>query len=447
MVTLTYILMYVITSYVIIVSYYLAKKSSSLIPVVPIAAMYYWSLFGVWSWIPMKLRGESSYTEVLMFTVNIDGDYFLSVLYYSLFIFIFATFECHMIRNKQWRCANKYEQKQYYQVSIEKLADSKLYNLIVLTAILSFVLLWIRDLSAAFVSDSSAYKVSRWDSSSGNMEGLSQFIGNLFAYLSIPLLFVKKHRIKRIIYLCSIIVFYGMNFLLGNRNILLCSLVIGIIIYSEVYGLSKLLRLRNIVIGLLLLALIQFISFVRGASVNALLSGDFSFNLWDVLSSTTSSSEKEAAQVSMYGVLKRDIPFTYWSSILFLISTIIPSFLGIERPMRVYEHYVKYTIPHGVDYGMTINHVTAWYINFGVLGVIMGALLWGYTLRYFFVRKRNYLYMYGATLFSAASIPMIRDGGIECYKGCLLLGTIIPMLIVWYCMKGSKRKVSLSLNH
>ena len=223
--------------------------------------------------------------------------------------------------------------------------------------------------------------------------------------------------------------------MLGNRSILLCSLVLGVIIYGEIYGLKKLFRLRNLVLGVGCLLLIQLISVVRGLSINAILTGDFSFTIGDIFQSLAGSSEKEAAQVSMYGTLKKDVPFTFGSSVLFLISTIIPSFLGIPRPERVYTHYIEHTVPSGTDVGLTINHVTAWYINFGIIGIILGALLWGYTLKLLFQRKSNYIYMYGAALFSSSAIIMIRDGGIECYKGALLLNTIIPMLIVWFSFK------------
>ena len=438
MVTLTYLVMYAITIYVVIVSYYLAKKSSSLIPVVPIAAMYYWSLYGVWSWIPMKLRGESSYTEEALFAVNIDEFYLLSVVYYSLFIVVFAIYECHMIRKKSILYADRNELSQHYQQKINQLSDSKWYNIGVVTLLAAFILLWFKDLATAFSSGQSAYQVSRWDSGTGAAEYLSMFLGNLFIVLSIPLLFVTNRNRKKRRYIFMILIYDGMNFLLGNRSALLCSLVLAIIIYAEIYGLKKLFRLRNILLGVACLLLIQVISIVRGLSITALISGEFTFSIGDIFQSLAGSSEKEAAQVSMYGTLKKDVPFTYGASALFLISTIIPSFLGIPRPERVYTHYIEHAVPSGVDVGWTINHVTAWYINFGFLGIILGALLWGYTLKFFFRRKNNYIYMYGAALFSSAAITMIRDGGIECYKGALLLNTIIPMLVVWFCLKKVK---------
>lgn len=433
--------MYVITAYVVIVSYHLAKKSSSLIPVVPIAAMYYWSLFGVWSWIPMKLRGGSSYIETVLIPVNIDDIYFLSVLYYSIFIIIFATLECHMIKRWCKTRVNHQDLSDMYMGEIQKLSRNKWFNVFLLSILVCFVYTWLKDLSAAFSSGESAYKVSRWESSTGAGEYLSMFLGNLFFSLAIPMLFIPRHNKKRLLYAAMVLVYFGMNFLLGNRSSLLCALALGAIIFVELFGLRKLFRPRNIIIGFGFLLIIQFVSVVRGLSVNALLSGDFTFDLGAVFNSLTGSSEKDSAQVSMYATLKKDFPFTWGASVLFFISTFIPSFMGVPRPERVYSYYIDRVAPFGTDFGMTINHVTAWYINFGIIGIILGAIVWAYTLKFMFVRKIKYIYMYGAALFSAAAIPMIRDGGIECYKGCFILGTLIPMCVVWYFLRPKKMKL------
>ena len=188
MVAAIYILMILITIFVVIMSLRLAKKSSSLILVFPIAAMYYWSLYGVWSWIPMKLQGESSFIEDSMFTVNIDGFYFLSVLYYSLFIVIFITYEWYIVKRRNSRTIeNKKELSSLYLKSIVKLVDNKWYNYLVVILLLSYIFLWIKDLSTAFISGASAYQVSRWESETGSMEYLSMFLGNLFNALIIPL--------------------------------------------------------------------------------------------------------------------------------------------------------------------------------------------------------------------------------------------------------------------
>lgn len=433
-VTLIYGILSAVTIYIVIASYMLVRKSSSLIPVVPIAAIYYWSLFGVWSWIPMKLMGENAPVEEALLMVDIDDTYLLSVLYYSFFIIVFVIFELRFVDLYKYDNINKQELTNSYLQYINKLSDNKKYNAVVLFLLVSFVLLWLRDLVTAFSTGQSAYQVSRWDSSTGSMENLSMFMGNLFIVLAMPLLFAKNRRRKKCWVYAMIAIYFGMNFLLGNRSALLCGLALGIIMYVELYGTQKLFNSRNILIGIICLLGIQTIYVLRGLSIEAILSGDFSFNISDVFASLAGSGEKDAAQVSMYATLKKDVPFTYGNSFLFLLSTIFPSFLGFERPERVYTHYIEYVSPGGTEVGWTINHVTAWYINLGLIGIILGALFWAYVLGFFYKRRLQYIFMYGAALFSSSAISMIRDGGIECYKGALLMNTIIPIAIVWICL-------------
>lgn len=435
MVGIIYTLLITVTIYLIIVSVMMIKKTNSLIPVVPIAVMYFWSLYGAWDWIPMKLSGGSNFYESLLFIVNIDEYYFLSLLNYSIFIVLFATYI--LVKIKRQKCTtNKVYVNNYYDV-IDSLITNKLYNIILCVLLGMFAILSYRDISAAIAGQVSAYQLSRFNSAMGVSGSLVQFVGDTFLYLSIPLLFSNYHK-RKIIVITMVIIYFIVNFLLGNRNILLCGMVIGIILYSEFYGLKNTFKLRNIVLGLCIFGSIQLISFVRGISIDAVLDGKVDINMLNVLSSASKSSEKYAAQISMYGVLKNDVPLTYGTSVEYLISTFIPQFVGLDRPPRIYDHYVTHTVYGKPDIGVTIHHATAWYLNFGFIGIVFGALLWGYVLMYMYKRRTRFVYFFGTIIFSSISIQMIRDGGIESYKGGLLLATIVPMLIVYCCINRKK---------
>lgn len=436
MVSLCYILLVLITIYVVWISLAIVKRSGSLIPVVPIAVMYFWSIFGAWSWIPLKLSGGSYFYEDLLFTVNIDGNYFLMLLYYSLFIVFFSLFVLnHIKRNKK----QVVENSLFYRDEIEKLAGNHPYNVILYLLFGVFVLSSYRDIIAAMSGNVSAYSLSRFDSTVKN-GSLIQFCGDTFTYLAIPILFAKNHRFRR----NSVMVLFGLyflfNFLLGNRNILLCDLVIVAVLYTQLNGLKSALKPRNIVLVAVFFFMIQIISFVRGMSVNEIVKGTQSIGIEEVFVSASQSSEQYAAQISMYGVLKYDVPITYGKGVLYFVSTFIPQFVGIERPERLYQYYIQNTVHGKLDMGVTMHHATAWYLDFGVVGIILGALLWGYVLMYLYRRKRKFLYLYGAIIFSAVSIQMIRDGGIESYKGGLILNTIIPMLIIYLCTRKQLRR-------
>lgn len=417
------------------------RNTHSLILLLPIAAIYFWTFYGVWFWIPMKLRGDTNFYEDIMFKTQIDEYYVQSLIYYTLFAVVFCAYIERFVKHKS---SYTNRNKEYIIEPINRLINNKLYIGLVVSCLLGFVFLWKDDIITAMLYNMSAYSVSRFESSTGSKESLAQFLGNIFTYLAIPLLFSNGNKFRKSLILGCFGVFYLFNLALGNRSILLMGMSAGLMLYCEIFGTKKLLRARNIGLGLLLFAIIHFISMIRGHNINDILSGDFEFNLLEVFSSASESSEKDAAQISMYGVLKYDVPFTFGTSVLFLISTIIPSFVGLYRPPRIYEHYVANTIPGGVDIGVTIHHVTAWYLNFGIIGIILGALMWGATLKYLYQRKNSFIFLYGSILFSVASINMIRDGGIECYKGALILGTLIPMFIMHVLLKSKCYKMKLN---
>lgn len=423
-VSLCYILLVAITIFVVLAILKVYRRTRSFIPLVPIVIIYLWSIYGAWTWIPFKLSGGRAFYEDLLFTVNIDEYYFQALLYYSFFLVVFCICELKYFKKKTFN-ANAH----YFSV-IEKLSNSLGYHLIVVAFLIVFLSFSFRDISYAIRTGVSVYKLSRFDSTIGGLSSLVEFCGDTFVYLSIPLFFAKS-KLKRIPIIFLFVVYYFFNFLLGNRNVLLCGLLIMAVLYSELYGVKKALKPQKIVIVLFLMVSIQLISFFRGMTTDVMFVENSDITLSSVFMSLFSSSEFYAAQMSMYGVLKFDVDFTWGSSVLFLLSTLIPTFVGITRPDSIYLYYVKGTIGHRPEFGVTINHATGWYLNFGLIGIILGAWVWVAILRFFDIRKRKFIYLYGSVIFSGVSIQMIRSG-MEAYKGVLLLDTIIPMFIIWY---------------
>ena len=260
MVGLCYVLLVLITVYVVWVSITIVKRTDSLILVVPIAVMYFWSIFGAWSFIPMKLSGGGIFYEDMLFTVNIDEHYFMMLLYYSLFIVVFSTFILAHAKRKSF--VNIQSNESYRDV-IESVAGNGIYNLIIYVLLSVFLLSSYKDIYAAMTSNMSAYSLSRFSSTVAN-GSLVMFCGDTFTYLAIPVLFSRKHRIRRNIVIALFAIYFIFNFLLGNRNILLCDFVILIILYSQLKGLKSVLKIKNVIIAVLLFSMIQFISFVRG---------------------------------------------------------------------------------------------------------------------------------------------------------------------------------------
>ncbi len=432
---LCYMVLYLITLYVIITSYRIIKKTSSFILVLPIVAMYYWSIYGAWSWIPMKQMGGYDFYETIMFPVNVDEFYLGSLLLYSLFIIVFTTYMLYIANNESRVRIDLEGRRRLYRNLLDILGKSKYYRIVIYFSFVFFVYFSYKDVTSAISQGVSAYTLSRFDSSIGAIGTIVSFCGDVFLLMSVPLLFINKKLILKLDIIVPMLLYFGVNLFLGNRNTMLCGVAEGLVLSVELYGVKKMLRLRNIVIVLFAVICIQAVSVLRGMSVSDIVSGNFELNVFDMLGSANDSHEKYAAHISMYGVLKYDVPFTYGTSIIGLLSTIIPSFLGIKRPDDIYMYYVMQTTHTKPDIGMTLHHATGWYLNFGLLGIIAGALLWGYVVKRLYIKKYNFTYLIGSVLFSAVSIQMIRGGGIESYKGVLLMNTIIPMIIVNYCLK------------
>lgn len=447
-VSLCYIILILITIYVCYTSIRIIKTSSSLILVVPLLAMYFWSIYGAWSLIPMKLDGGSIWYEDIAYTINIDEYYLYSLVLYSLFIVVFGTIVLRIAKCQSYSKEERMLRRKVFRGYIDRLSKKKLYYYIIYIFLACFVYISMKNINVAMSQGQSGYDVSRFGSSLGKGVGsMIAFFGDTSLYLSVPLLFSRLKK-KKLFIVIPILIYFFINLLLGNRATLLGGLVLAILFFTELNGLKQSFRAKYLIMGIVGLTAIQAISFIRGLPINEILSGNFNINFLDVIGSTSESNEKYAAHMSMYGVLSKHVSLTWGSSVLFLISSFFPAIVGLPRPDDIYIYYITHTIHSNPGFGITINHATAWYLNFGVLGIILGAWLWGYVYKILYSRSSKYVFFYGLVLFSALSIQMIRGGGLESYKGCLILATILPMLIVKLCLKKVRLyRTSKSMKH
>jgi hypothetical protein len=146
------------------------------------------------------------------------------------------------------------------------------------------------------------------------------------------------------------------------------------------------------------------------------------------------TNELFAAHMSMYGVLRKDVPLAPGMSFNYLAHAFIPSALA-ERPPTVYDHYAdKAGLMPGQGY--TIHHGTAWYLNVGVSGPLLGGLVLGSLL------MGLYRWASGTTatgswrtllavlpVFFVAYLPQVMRSGPEAYKSLLVEGIVLPLLL------------------
>ena len=94
--------------------------------------------------------------------------------------------------------------------------------------------------------------------------------------------------------------------------------------------------------------------------------------------------------------------------------------------------------------GFTIHHATGWYLNFGVIGIVIGAAilsgiwvtLYNRHCRLLFQRPRvtNIFWSVASSAFVAQLPGLIRSGP-EGYRGVFLAGIIVPAIILTLCSR------------
>jgi hypothetical protein len=153
------------------------------------------------------------------------------------------------------------------------------------------------------------------------------------------------------------------------------------------------------------------------------------------MSNLVFSNEIFAGHFSMYGVLKRNVKPRYGISFKNLVYSFIPSVFAKQRPEDAYTYYSHQMKFRGTQ-GFTINHITAWYLNFSYLGLFIGPLFLSVLLLMPFYFSRKLSSNQGA-LFSVLALCgitgfagiMVRSGP-ESLKPLLYESVIIPIAIV-----------------
>ena len=243
----------------------------------------------------------------------------------------------------------------------------------------------------------------------------------------------------------------GLNLAMGNRSMFLFATVGASLFYLVNTRRPNKLLLGGAVIGaataIVLLGIVRGSGGVRELGDEDLL-GKVHYTVSEAMSQDV---EAFAAHSSMYGTLQKNVPFTYGASLVWLATSVIP---GAVRPDLVelsYFHYARH-VGAAADQGFTLHHATGWYINFGVPGVIFGAMLFGWIWSTLFNRflSIEYCSSHLARVFVAmafwnftAYVPIVIRSGPEAYKGvameCLLVPTLMMVVASLHVIKHANR--------
>jgi hypothetical protein len=416
---------------------------------VGIGLLYYWSLYGAWSVISDRTGGESGkrydYLNVKMFPIDLDADYFLTLIYYALFILLIEmTLLLWIVPGPEnVSCGTKPIQ----------ISHPAMFVLVLLSCSFSYVIMQDQLKHAADLG-MSAYIATR--GGLGEMHPLftvHQILNRLAIFpLAIGLAVYITGRTGRWL-ASSPSPIYGVAYgvlglgvfaytaMLGNKNELLSALLLGAVFY--IGNCRKVKWATGAILAAAAFVAIAAIDFLRGIPLIELSDR---VNWWDALMwapEIRSSNEAFAAHFSLYGVLHFNAALTYGDTFTALAASIVPRFFWPDRPEGSYVQYAEslgiYEGPTGQGYA--IHHATGWFLNFGLWGLVAGAVLFGaiWAKCYNAHRAarsgerdwRNVLAIIAPAGLASFIPPLVRAGP-DAYKGLLIEAFVIPTVIILF---------------
>jgi hypothetical protein len=412
-----------------------------------IGLLYYWSLFGAWSIVGDRLGGDSGkrygYLEEKLFPITLDHDYFMTLLLYAVFIILIEIVLLLFLTSGP--AADETLQDPIH------VSHGVMILLAVLCGLGSYGL--IRDyLEMAEDMNLSAYMVTR---------GVT---GELPPYFTLHQLLSRSALLSAVIglsILCSgdqgrvlagtagwavkagyaavIAGLFWFELILGNKNELLFAGIAGLLLYLENTPRPNWVSLS--LAGALGLTGLWLVDTLRGLPLAAVAEGiqDLEPAQWfEAAQFVTSSNEAFSAHFSLYGALALHVPLTHGESFISALASLVPRFVWPDRPPDIYLHYAS-SVGAVEGQGYTIHHAAGWYLNFGVFGVLLGALLWGWIWArcYANSHREGSQQIHFRTLWNlvlpwmfVANIPMLIRAGFEGYKALLIEAFLLPTIIL-----------------
>lgn len=398
-----------------------------------------------------------------LFPVAFDSDYIISCAYYVLFILVFQY--TYILFVKRYMRVNKMDiqaPKEHYEVVI----DPYIVSLISFICIFISAFILRKEIYYAIAHEKSIYVITRSNKNlyytihqlANEFSVMIPFIAYTFAVVKSNKFNIRVANKKATFYILLFTCIISSLYIscLGNRREILSGLV-----FCTLISLNHFKDISYKRYGYIFMIVLTFFlanNFFRlpviSRQLNSVLHLERTGNLIEAehdakidvkgtIASVVFSNELFYAHFSMYGVIHKNVPLTYGSSFLSLAASIIPRAIYPNRPKDIYQYYVDSVNPApGQIY--TIHHVAAYYLNFGVIGVILaGLVLAGFFIFAFFINfysfKRNGTFL----ILLKCLIPFLICGqlvtfitaGPEAYKALILEGVLIPVLLLWLCSK------------
>ncbi|MBI4001537.1 MAG: hypothetical protein HY348_07120 [Nitrospira defluvii] len=442
-----YLLLTSATAVIVLLAWLVWSRTHHISFPLGIGLIYYWSLFGAWSIVGDRLGGENGkrydYLEAKLFPIMLDADYLMTLLLYAAFIILIEIALLMFLKPRP-------VSDETLQAPVD-VSHGVFLLLAVLCGLGSYGL--IREyLEMADSMNLSAYMVTRGG------------LGELPPYFTIHQLLSRGALLSAAIgvsivcsgggarlfvgaggwavkagYMAVVAGLFWFALILGNKNELLFAGIGGVLLYLANARRPQLVALSlTAVVGFIGLWLVDTL---RGLPLAAVAGGlqDLEPSHWlEAAQFVTSSNEAFSAHFSLYGALALNVPLTYGESVVSVVASVIPRFAWPDRPPDIYLHYAD-SIGVAEGQGFTIHHATGWYLNFGMLGILIGALLWGWIWAKCYANFHRgglqqsrfwMLWTRIAPWMFVASIPMLIRAGFEGYKALLVEAFFLPTMIL-----------------
>ena len=390
-----------------------------------------------------------------MFPVNLDGDLIASIIFYSSFVIIVEIFILLFAKKRKETQNDTFN--QYY-------LSHTFIIILALVSTLGSIAIMSSFIIESFSTGTSAYLLTRTGDTRIPFYTIHQLLIRMALFpLAIGIVTyingkngkylmgnsTRKTLAGYIIIVLSIILYAA---ILGNRNELVGAAIVGFLFYIAN---TKELKPKRFVLTVIIgLAIIGTIGIIRGSSFTEILEKLSAKTFLEGLLSALTSNEMFAAYLSMYGTLHFSIPIIWGYSIFSLAASIIPRDIWPERPLDIYFHYFDHinAVP---GQGYVIHHATGWYLNFSVIGIIIGAILLVFIWLKCYNRFSNLTIRKShiANIFTILSpwlfvsgIPALIRSGPEAYKALIIEHLLIPTFIITIAT-GKIKYTPISGNH
>ncbi len=397
-----------------------------------------------------------------LFVVNFDTDYMLACGYYAIFILVFQYSYLYIIRKSIKKNQINFQQEIAVPFKLE--INPYIVLFISFSLILTSFFILRKEIFYAIANEKSIYLITRATKSpyytihqlANEFSILIPFIAYTFTILTadnkIANIVNKKNTVSLLILACFVSSLYIS--MLGNRREILSGIVICTLISLNQFKHINYRRFALIFIMVLTFFLSNtfFRSTIISSKLNDILhlesteivlKSDEEFNTKGIAGSVLFSNELFYAHFSMYGALHKQVPLTYGSSLVYLASSIVPRAIYPNRPPDIYTYYASAVnaVPGQI---YTLHHATAWYLNFGFIGIIIGSLILAIIFAFAFhinhstfKNNKTYFVLFKILLPFLLCSQMVTfiTAGPEAYKSLLLEGVIIPIILLSLCFK------------